>query len=594
MRLLGCLVVAALSAAPTWAWAGESPEAFKGMRVGSFKLEGVPKDLKKPLSKGLVLSGESGLLSTRYPSFYPNLLDADEERIRLYLARNGFPYTSITPDLRRHKDKLKVTFHVDSGPPVLVDSLAIQGLGERGLRKARKAILTQPGEVFRQGEYEQTSKAIVDALGQLGYAAAKVEGSVTRIDSTRVAVAYDIEPGRIHYFGDVRVSGVPDDLIGLAHKSVAVGRGKTYNVRDVTQARDDLRLLGLFRQVRVETSPAGGDTLDVVAELTTREPRTAELGVGYWTDDGIRGHARWVHRNLFGGGRGLEVKGSASQYLIGASVATWWPSLVGPRTRVTLQLGSQFQNEDAYEQFSTGAEVSLSYRLSARSLVQGGVQLSNNTVKEKTEDPVFLEDAGLITSLLGNLQLDVTDDQLYPHRGSLTQIQGELSPPGVWTDNAFARVWMQRSDYFSLPRRTVFATKVGIGAAEPLGSSLDLIADRRFFSGGATSNRGFKRNRLGPQDSQGEPVGGNGRLDLSGELRFPLFSIMEAAVFADVGQVWPNLGSVNLADLETGVGPAIVFRTPVGPVRADIGFRVSSVSTDEPVRVLHVLIGNPY
>ena len=50
----------------------------------------------------------------------------------------------------------------------------------------------------------------------------------------------------------------------------------------------------------------------------------------------------------------------------------------------------------------------------------------------------------------------------------------------------------------------------------------------------------------------------------------------------------------RLASLSYHGNPAIMIKTPVGPIRLDVGYRVSEVDSDEPRWVFHFLIGNPY
>lgn len=114
--------------------------------------------------------------------------------------------------------------------------------------------------------------------------------------------------------------------------------------------------------------------------------------------------------------------------------------------------------------------------------------------------------------------------------------------------------------YKPLGRRTVLAGKAVVGIAHPLGRSDVIPFDRRFYSGGASSVRGWGLRRLGPgaaefisrTDSTGTTpggervaniLGGDLKLEMGVELRGTLLRTMLGAdwigvLFADAGNVW--------------------------------------------------------
>ena len=72
---------------------------------------------------------------------------------------------------------------------------------------------------------------------------------------------------------------------------------------------------------------------------------------------------------------------------------------------------------------------------------------------------------------------------------------------------------------------------------------------KQFFSGGAYSVRGFPAFSLGPgtySPPESEKAlfflqqGGEIKLELNAEYRFPIYSMVKGGVFADAGNVWLN------------------------------------------------------
>jgi len=85
-----------------------------------------------------------------------------------------------------------------------------------------------------------------------------------------------------------------------------------------------------------------------------------------------------------------------------------------------------------------------------------------------------------------------------------------------------------------------------IGASYPYGNSVFLPFPRQFIIGGANSLRGFVPRKLGPgstratdeQQTAYPQIGGDYKLEMNTELRFPFLGRLKGAVFADAGNIW--------------------------------------------------------
>ena len=97
--------------------------------------------------------------------------------------------------------------------------------------------------------------------------------------------------------------------------------------------------------------------------------------------------------------------------------------------------------------------------------------------------------------------------------------------------------------YFN--QRSSVALHAGIGVAIPYGNSTVLPFEKRFYSGGANSVRGWGVRTLGPGSFDGKKSQnsfiyqcGDIRLDLNVEYRCKLFWVLELGAFIDCGNVW--------------------------------------------------------
>ena len=148
-------------------------------------------------------------------------------------------------------------------------------------------------------------------------------------------------------------------------------------------------------------------------------------------------------------------------------------------------------------------------------------------------------------------------------------------------------------------RRIVLAGSVRVGlatgfpreAVDPQGNVVpgeeirDLPQSERFYAGGDTTVRGFALDQLGVRhtppdpvhdtiDSNGFPLGGNGLLVLNAELRAPVAHGFGVVGFVDTGNVFSDVSSIDVMELRTAVGSGVRYKSPFGPIRFDLGFKV--------------------
>jgi outer membrane protein insertion porin family len=121
-----------------------------------------------------------------------------------------------------------------------------------------------------------------------------------------------------------------------------------------------------------------------------------------------------------------------------------------------------------------------------------------------------------------------------------------------------------------------------VAAQDPLGNPIeitveDLPASDRFFAGGDDTIRGFALDTVGAEKTitpNGFPRGGNAVILLNGELRMHLFGDFGAVAFVDGGNVFERTTQLDLGDLRGSVGVGARYRSPIGPIRLDVGFKL--------------------
>jgi outer membrane protein insertion porin family len=210
---------------------------------------------------------------------------------------------------------------------------------------------------------------------------------------------------------------------------------------------------------------------------------------------------------------------------------------------------------------------------------------------------------------------DTRDDLLEPRGGTLAVLDGELAARAFGSEVGFVKTYLQAFSYHQLPstRQMIVALGARVGMAhgfkldvagqQPIDAALapDLPASERFFAGGDTTVRGFSLDRLGTPETispSGFPAGGNGVIVLNSELRVAVIRAIQAVGFLDAGNVFARAADLNLFDLRGAAGFGLLYGSPVGPVRVDLGFKLDrrelSPGRLERRSVLHISLGHPF
>jgi len=102
--------------------------------------------------------------------------------------------------------------------------------------------------------------------------------------------------------------------------------------------------------------------------------------------------------------------------------------------------------------------------------------------------------------------------------------------------------------------------------------------------------RGYSGFSLGPQDSNGNAVGGNRKVSGTAEFQFPMPGAtreqsLRLGLFLDAGQVYAQGQKLALGDLRYSTGLGLQWISPFGPLRFSIAQPLRSRPEDHIQRI---------
>jgi len=224
------------------------------------------------------------------------------------------------------------------------------------------------------------------------------------------------------------------------------------------------------------------------------------------------------------------------------------------------------------------------YRYTYRGVSVGSVKISPLLIPLVTQ-PVRV---GLIS---GAMVYDRRDDPVDTHKGIYNTVDLGLADGALGSQRNFLRFLGRNATYHPIGHKLVFARNTTIGMMHAFHFSGDpsqaIPLPERFFSGGANSLRGFPENQAGPRDPlTGFPLGGTALFENQAEIRFPLIGDnIGGVLFYDAGNVYSSPGNISfrfhqrsVTDFDYmvhAVGFGVRYRTPIGPVRLDLGYAIN-------------------
>jgi len=600
--LLGCILLHAACASrqPTVPKA-EDTQVFPEVRQITFK--GNTHFSSSTLRK-LMATTQRPLLPPwrRGEPYNPPTLDADLLRLKKHYFDHGFLESSVRVDELQEdpeKQTVRIVIAVDEGPRTLVTAVALEGTIPPALPPTAvllEALPLRPKQPINKEDFDRSKALLLTRLHDAGYARAQVIPR-TEVDSEQHAatVTYTLVPGSETAFGRMAIKGAQQVEEQAIRHQLTIHEGQRVSDKDLAASADAIYNMGMFQAVtpRALNPEAADEPLDVEFEVLERKPHGLQFSVGYSTTEGFRTQAEWTHRNLFAGAQQLTLLTRFSSFEQSGEVKLRLPYFLAARTAFTQTLFARNQQlvgvspggaffgvsgsaQPAFDLFSVGTESRVEHRFTETLSGVAGLNFSRNNFRHVNRTALtaieqeIAEDNTLLVQFV-EVQHNTSDSLLNPTHGTVLRGRIDHSTTALISDFSFVKLVLEARHYLPLSRRLLLATRLKLGDIEPYGASTEVPFNVRFFAGGAGSVRGFQLNRLGPLNTDGDPIGGKSLIEGSAELRFPLFGDLGAVLFLDFGNVFHSSFTYRLGDLRYAVGPGLRYNTPVGPLRLDVG-----------------------
>ena len=389
---------------------------------------------------------------------------------------------------------------------------------------------------------------------------------------------------------------------GIFPRAITFRPGNLYSQSEQNRTITRLNSYGVFKFIRTEFKRTDtnklSDHLDVTyyTNLQKRKKFEFELGGFFRSNNytGMQASFGWKHKNLFRGAEVLQLKATGSlevgvndslqknnNWRLGGEASLTIPRFVAPwvmgtrfnylpKTRIVFsydwvrrqELYTQNYSHFRYE-WNWSDTITKSYTLTPISLTyyQSNDFTDSFFLVQQRDDKIYYTVPPSLIAAIG-FQYQLTNAtslkknifNLYTaielSGNTLGLIYGNNGYYSTKIGNAYFMQFVRTEVDFRYTRKfnkdLALANRIIVGASYPYGNSPFLPFSRQFIIGGANSLRGFLPRQIGPGSTKASAqqqtvfpqVGGDYKLELNTELRFPIAGILKGATFIDAGNFW--------------------------------------------------------
>lgn len=603
--------------------------------------------MKSKMSSPLPFFGGRGITSD-------DMLRQDANLISKRLRALGYRRTHV--DVRRGVslagDKLIVTFEVDQGPRTYVEDIAMRGNEILTSDELSKRLVIKAGDPLVENVVTNDSDQLLAAYTGQGFASAEVAFDVVDIGNVdgqdRVRLIFNVSEGnRVRIRGVTTRGAAVTSKSRLARDFYLFKPGEWLRTDQLQETERQLYETNAFNSVTI-SSAAVGQTVngieerEVTVNVLEAKRRDVVYGLGYQTNTantktvpglnflhGLRGLTQLTYYNLFGELYTASTQIRASQNELFGQISFQNPRPFGINLPVLVSLFARRLGEvsfrtDRYtmnfqleKRYSLDFIVYFSYYFERISIFDLPCTTPSADCQGLTLEEIQRDSQPIRLGRIGPSFLrDKRDNKFDPTSGNQTLGSFFIAATALGGTEQFVKFNIEHDRFYPITkfRDTVFSFSAKLGLAAPFGGKNSIPISERFFAGGARDLRGFGFEEAGPQilvpqrDSNGNivkhsdgtpilinsPLGGNAVLVINNELRFPLWGPIGGAVFSDTGNLFQRVRDIKPSNITETIGIGLRLKTPVGPVRFDLGFLVLNRPPNVATTHGHFTIGQTF
>ncbi|HEX2827217.1 MAG TPA: autotransporter assembly complex family protein [Burkholderiales bacterium] len=489
------------------------------------------------------------------------------------LAAEGYFSPEVRTEIERRGEREAVV-HLTVKPGVVTTvrgvDLQFQGPvledreGRRQIGVVKETWPLTPGEPFRQEQWEKAKDEALIRLGRGRYPAAAISASEARVDpeARRADLTLKMDSGPIFHAGPTQVAGLQRYPASVVENLNPFKPGEPYDAQKLDSYQRRLLESGYFNAVQfgIDPDPAQADSAPLKVTVVEAPSQRIDTGIAYSTDTRLGLTLDYTNSNIFDRAWRLRPRLNLNSKEQTFNTTLDTPPRPGG---VWNTYSTKLERRDIAGQLTREVVVGYAHNWGLErtpSQVSLSSHFEQQNVAGSTTENNFAIFAGYRRTFR------TTDDLVNPRRGLLGTFEVGASVPGLNTRD-FGRVHAKVNWLIPYGIRNDFLIRGEAGAVLAR-DRIGIPSSFLFRTGGDQTLRGYAFETVGVP--QGEAIVGGRYLALASVEYTRWFTdSIGGAVFVDAGDAFDRGADFSLA---TGYGVGLRWRSPVGPLRADIAY----------------------
>ncbi len=508
------------------------------------------------------------------------LLPKLDETFQHFYKNEGFYDANVTHVLGDYKS---VKFIIKENRPIIIDKIMIDSDLD-----ISDTITLEEHSRFRAEDFTQTKKNIKKLLLSEGYCSPKLDTKAyLDIEDYNATIKIKLEKQKICHFGNITIeTSSPTMSNDIILSRLQFEEGDIFDINKIKESYESLYGLEAFDQINLDYSLNIYNKKPVKIKYKEIQHNIhSRIGVGYATDLKFQAKYQWEYKNYHGNGKKLSFDTLVSEKQKRVENSFFIPyvfSFYNYHMDFQNSIGySEERNIHEYDEKVFYDKFYFSHK-SSRWYNSFGFGIENRDI---SNDKTFF----LIYPFM-KLVYDRRDSKLNPTKGIYFSHEMEYGLPYSADSTTYLKYIEELRAIYTLNDITLSA--VGrMGAIQVY--SNDMPESKKFFAGGAFSNRAYGYDRIGVVESQikDSVEGGSTLANLSVEANFPIYKKIRGAFFTDNTMISENQGIWEFSNnVISSVGLGFRYMTPIGPFKIDMGFNVK----DSHQNAVHFQVGQSF
>ena len=513
--------------------------------------------------------------------FNSRKLHIDKIKLKNHYSSLGFLEVNIEYEIEYIDDtNIEIKFIIVEGIQYKVNSISIFGNNIFSTSEILNVIGMKNKDIYNPIKLNETLKNIKNKYLEKGKALVKIVEEIYKEDN-KINIRVNIFEGDTYTIGNIEIESNKDINTKHIFRELLFKKGDKYNYNNILKSQRRIYTSNIFSSVEIKKNIDKKNKLvNIIIKVRTGDSGNivGEFGFGQTAsalgDDAspisiIQGGGKWNISQIFNTGLKFSIDSNIGVRLddkISLSSKKFELSFFSPWIyNFRLPINVKYYFDESKEQGflrRQGLRTSFLYKQGNNYKLNGKVDIEyiqDNITNNSIEQERSIEIDYIYYTI---------NDFINPNFGSYFASKIDFRGLFLGGSRNYLKLENEYKYFFPIYNYATFALRSKIGYLYDF-SNANTIDNLPFYDrlylGGSTSLRAWGESEL-------NQVGGYLKQLINLEVRIPIYSIVGAELFLDIGKIINEYTNKNQGyDWNAGYG--ITFMTPIGPLRLDVAYK---------------------